>query len=1085
MFYILYCVLRYFEAYERKHELLAAAGNDDLVKVIGIAEVCLNALNSNHGDVQHVTMDTKNMEEVKTCFEGIIEEQERLSVKEKMTTARPRRTVSAPERFSASPSAKEATSSHSKPKVSSPPFFSALKEESGENPPVSNIVVLSDSEEDCKSEETSSTPVKGLGSLSYRNGNKKNGTFEKKPSHKLTKRGKYPKKSNSVQSRIDFVSKKSQLARDSPQPTDQTEMLACIEQPTDQRTEPDSKPDCVVDEEGVGRMETGASASVSKSVPAKRLSSSPVEGNQPKRFLTSPVDETLRRRVLSCPVEENPSTRVTLSLEENSPKRVPSSLEENPSTRVPSSLEENPSTRVPSSLEKNSPKEGGRKRLRLSLRQKTVSPKQGPITTSGTGLPLPPPPAGSRSTLRGSDEERDNRDIGQSPSSVTNMAVQPSPRDGREQVRLRRQESSSPVVVGQLFKPSEMSKDSFAERGSQSSSALTCAEGSSGRREKRLRSNETDGHTALQTEIIKSPPSPVKAGCIEEGPSSLPAPTSGEERSRRKEVGVLGNKTDRQIATRSRTIKSSSSPKKTQHGEKDRSSSSTTRAKRLRSKMEKEEHVVNKGQNMKKNRISPGRTRDQFLTSKAQSSPSHGGELEGVIMISSSSSSSCDSDSDFDYIPSSENRRTMSPRRKATRRLIFADECPSIVDECEIDYEDLFTGMVSQKSEQSVISSTQNVVSSTRQTGAGHQTCIAPSGQLPTAVTQQTALVSSPSTDTSLQQQLTTRLQTISTPKQLLTPSRQPLTSPQQPMTFPQQPLTNPRQVLASSRQPLTSPRQPVTSPQQPLTIPRQPLPLPQQPSTTLPRPSATPQLSPHSSTLLTESSTKGKSPSHTSSCTEEPSSTSTITNVVLTTNAPDVGAFKQFSSKTMDVEVLNLVVEVLEKKRKYREACSLLFLLVGSEDLGNSKRGHWFERLALNLDFHLKRYKEVCGCVWVCVGVCVGVCVCVCVGVGVCVCVGVGVCVCVCVCVWVCVCVCVGVGVGVGVCGCMHVYVSVCMCVCVCVCVGMWVCVCVCVCVLYVCVRVCICTSLCECVHTYLHMHAHMCPHMYIHTCI
>ena len=60
--------------------------------------------------------------------------------------------------------------------------------------------------------------------------------------------------------------------------------------------------------------------------------------------------------------------------------------------------------------------------------------------------------------------------------------------------------------------------------------------------------------------------------------------------------------------------------------------------------------------------------------------------------------------------------------------------------------------------------------------------------------------------------------------------------------------------------------------------------------------------------------------------------------------------------------DIFNLIVEYLEKKREYRKVCEVLrFLLSNLEHFGNYKNGHWFERLALDLDHHLKKPQEVC----------------------------------------------------------------------------------------------------------------------------
>ena len=53
--------------------------------------------------------------------------------------------------------------------------------------------------------------------------------------------------------------------------------------------------------------------------------------------------------------------------------------------------------------------------------------------------------------------------------------------------------------------------------------------------------------------------------------------------------------------------------------------------------------------------------------------------------------------------------------------------------------------------------------------------------------------------------------------------------------------------------------------------------------------------------------------------------------------------------------------VEYLEKRGDYGGAVELLELLLGQTQFGRSLRGHWLERLSLNLDFHLGEKQKVC----------------------------------------------------------------------------------------------------------------------------
>ena len=52
--------------------------------------------------------------------------------------------------------------------------------------------------------------------------------------------------------------------------------------------------------------------------------------------------------------------------------------------------------------------------------------------------------------------------------------------------------------------------------------------------------------------------------------------------------------------------------------------------------------------------------------------------------------------------------------------------------------------------------------------------------------------------------------------------------------------------------------------------------------------------------------------------------------------------------------------VEYLEKRGDYGEAVELLQQLLGQSQYGRSLRGHWLERLSLNLDFHLRERDKV-----------------------------------------------------------------------------------------------------------------------------
>lgn len=80
----------------------------------------------------------------------------------------------------------------------------------------------------------------------------------------------------------------------------------------------------------------------------------------------------------------------------------------------------------------------------------------------------------------------------------------------------------------------------------------------------------------------------------------------------------------------------------------------------------------------------------------------------------------------------------------------------------------------------------------------------------------------------------------------------------------------------------------------------------------------------------------------------------------VLIKTGPPADSSQQLSASEVHVRVLSHAVEYLEKQRRHREACALLQYLLALSQHGRSRRGLWFDRLALNLDFHLKRQNEV-----------------------------------------------------------------------------------------------------------------------------
>lgn len=73
-----------------------------------------------------------------------------------------------------------------------------------------------------------------------------------------------------------------------------------------------------------------------------------------------------------------------------------------------------------------------------------------------------------------------------------------------------------------------------------------------------------------------------------------------------------------------------------------------------------------------------------------------------------------------------------------------------------------------------------------------------------------------------------------------------------------------------------------------------------------------------------------------------------------------------QFSAGSICVRVLSACVECLEKLRDYGEANRLLEMCLRQTVFGRHRRGHWWERLVLNLDSHLRESSKVMNVVFV-----------------------------------------------------------------------------------------------------------------------
>ena len=70
---------------------------------------------------------------------------------------------------------------------------------------------------------------------------------------------------------------------------------------------------------------------------------------------------------------------------------------------------------------------------------------------------------------------------------------------------------------------------------------------------------------------------------------------------------------------------------------------------------------------------------------------------------------------------------------------------------------------------------------------------------------------------------------------------------------------------------------------------------------------------------------------------------------------------FLSFSHGHVCVRVLSRGVEYLEKSGRYQEANQLLQWLLSQQVYGVRHRGRWWDRMALNWDFHVKDKGKVC----------------------------------------------------------------------------------------------------------------------------
>lgn len=65
------------------------------------------------------------------------------------------------------------------------------------------------------------------------------------------------------------------------------------------------------------------------------------------------------------------------------------------------------------------------------------------------------------------------------------------------------------------------------------------------------------------------------------------------------------------------------------------------------------------------------------------------------------------------------------------------------------------------------------------------------------------------------------------------------------------------------------------------------------------------------------------------------------------------------FTAEAAFTRVYNQAVELFQFQRKYTEAVKLLTQLIDGDIFHLDYRGRWYERLALNLDFHLKQHNK------------------------------------------------------------------------------------------------------------------------------
>lgn len=68
----------------------------------------------------------------------------------------------------------------------------------------------------------------------------------------------------------------------------------------------------------------------------------------------------------------------------------------------------------------------------------------------------------------------------------------------------------------------------------------------------------------------------------------------------------------------------------------------------------------------------------------------------------------------------------------------------------------------------------------------------------------------------------------------------------------------------------------------------------------------------------------------------------------------------RRYTAGSVYVYVFNKRIEALQCLKRYQEAVDLIRMLIDQSVYLPTHRGHWYERLALNLEQHLKQPYEV-----------------------------------------------------------------------------------------------------------------------------